>query len=133
MKGLLDSNVPMYAAGREHPAKARCLALLQRVAAGELDVVADVEVFQEILHRYSALRILNQGCRLFDHLARVVPVVLPVDMEDMTAARRVLEEYPAITARDAIHVAVMRRHGISTIYSFDTHFDMVRGIRRIEP
>jgi predicted nucleic acid-binding protein len=35
-----------------------------------------------------------------------------------------------LSARDAIHVAVMRQHGIDDILTFDTGFDIVTGLRR---
>jgi len=36
-----------------------------------------------------------------------------------------------LSARDAIHVAVMERQGISDILTFDTGFDPLPGIRRL--
>ena len=35
-----------------------------------------------------------------------------------------------LSARDAIHLATMRRHNVDDILSFDTGFDRVAGIRR---
>ncbi len=133
MSALLDANVVMYAAGRDHPAKAPCLALLERIARGELEVVTDAEVFQEILHRFSAIERIEDGCRLFERLERLVPVVLPIEFEDVSLAKQILLDNPGLKARDAIHVAVMRRHGIRTVYSFDQHFDRVSGVDRLEP
>jgi hypothetical protein len=37
---------------------------------------------------------------------------------------------PGLSARDAIHVALMERNGVSRIMTFDTGFDQVPGIRR---
>ena len=37
----------------------------------------------------------------------------------------------ALTVRDAIHIAVMQRHGITRILSFDPGFDGILGIERI--
>jgi predicted nucleic acid-binding protein len=36
-----------------------------------------------------------------------------------------------MAARDALHVAVMERHGVSRIMSFDRGFDIVPGIERL--
>ena len=46
-------------------------------------------------------------------------------------ARGILLASPTLSARDAIHVAVMRQHGVEEILSFDRAFDDVRDIRRI--
>lgn len=44
-------------------------------------------------------------------------------------ARRLVMSTP-LSARDAVHVAIMRRRGIRTIMSFDRGFDQVTGIVR---
>lgn len=36
-----------------------------------------------------------------------------------------------LSARDALHVAVMRRHGIRRLVSFDHGFDAVEEVERI--
>jgi uncharacterized protein len=133
LTAFIDTNIPMYAAGSEHAAKRRCLLLLQRIAAGEIDAVTDAEVFQEILHRYSAIGKLDDGCHLFDYFSKVVTSVLPIEMHDVSAARDLLLDFPRLSSRDAIHVAVMRRHDIRVIFSYDRHFDVVTGIERKEP
>ncbi|MCP4602622.1 MAG: type II toxin-antitoxin system VapC family toxin [Proteobacteria bacterium] len=133
MKVFLDSNIPMYAAGGDHPSKGPSLELLRRVASGQEDAVADVEVFQEILHRFSSIGRIAEGFELFDAFGKVVGDILPVEYEDVVAARELLEEKPTINARDAIHVAIMRRNKITTIYSYDRHFDQIEDIDRREP
>ena len=133
MKVFLDSNIPMYAAGRDHQFKKPSIDILRRVANGEIDAVTDAEVFQEILHRFSAIKQLDQGLRLYDAFEKVIGDVLPVEHQDVTAARVLLEELGTITARDAIHVAIMRRHGMTTVYSYDRHFDLIDDIDRREP
>ena len=42
-------------------------------------------------------------------------------------------EYPALTARDLVHVATCRVHGIDLIISPDRGFDGIGGITRIDP
>jgi len=41
---LLDTNVPMYAAGAEHALRAPCQWIMAEIAAGRLDVVIDAEL-----------------------------------------------------------------------------------------
>ena len=43
----------------------------------------------------------------------------------------VLLARPALSARDALHVAVMKRHRVSRILSFDAGFDTVPGLTRL--
>lgn len=69
----------MDAAGAPHPAKEPSLALLRRVATGELEVVTDAEVFRKILHRYGAIGRRTDGFRVFDTLEQLVSAVLPIE------------------------------------------------------
>ncbi len=135
MKYFLDTNVFMYAAGREHPLKVPCVAVLRRVAREELDVLTNAEVLQEILYRYSAIDELQKGL----HLARlavdqVAGEVLPVTLADMHRAFDMLERHGTeITGRDAVHAATMLNNGLTHIISADSHFDMIEGITRLDP
>jgi len=39
---------------------------------------------------------------------------------------------PALSVRDAVHAAVMLNHDVHEIATFDTGFDSVRGVSRVE-
>lgn len=130
---LLDANILMYAAGVEHPHKAQSLALLERVATGSLEVGADVEVLQEILHRYRAIGRWQEGKRVYDLARTIVPSWIPIDVDILDRARGLLEGDAALSARDALHVAVCLEVGAEALCSFDHAFDRVVGIRRVEP
>ena len=56
-------------------------------------------------------------------LLGVVDDVLAIDLNDAQAAKDILLRYETLSARDAIHVAVMKRNGIDGIMSFDRGFD----------
>ena len=67
----------------------------------------------------------------FAALRAVVDVVLPIEFADVERARRLLMTTPGLSARDALHVAVMQGHDIGRIMSFDAGFDRISGIHRI--
>ena len=128
---LIDSNVPMYLVGRPHPLKDAARRLTEdAVAAGEV-LCTDAEVLQEIVHRYHALRRLEQVDRAFGALLGLVDVVHPVERGDVERADRLLRTTDRISARDAIHVAVMQARDVGTIMSFDRAFDGLPGIVRL--
>lgn len=130
---LVDANILMYAAGAPHPNKEPSARFLERVASGEEDAVVDAEILQEILHRYRALDRWEEGRRVFD-LARVLlPVVLPVTVDILDRARLLLDAYPHLMARDALHAAVVLEHGLEALCSYDRDYDPVAGVRRMEP
>jgi predicted nucleic acid-binding protein len=128
---FVDSNIPMYLVGASHPHKADAQRLLERsISLGER-LVTDAEVLQEILHRYVAIDRRDAVQPAFDAVLGVVDDVLPVTRQDAERAKAIVLGSPRLSARDAIHVAVMEQHGIARILSFDTAFDRVPGITRL--
>ena len=67
----------------------------------------------------------------FDALLRVVDEVFPVGLADTERARDLILERENVSARDALHVAVMEREGIDRILSFDTGFDDFAVVQRV--
>ena len=130
---LIDSNVFMYAAGSAHPRKAPCNLLLDRIAASAVEAAVDTEVLQEVLHRYRAIRRWKQGRLVYDLVRKLVPSVLPITVDVTDAARNLMDEYSRLMARDAVHAAVVIHYGLDGIVSLDRDFDVVRGLRRLEP
>lgn len=127
---LVDSNVPMYLVGAAHPHKTDAQRLLERLAVDNRRLVSDAEVLQEILHRYVAIGRRDAIQPAFEALLSIVDDVFPITVATLERARDVVLS-SNISARDAIHVAVMQRHGIEEILSFDRGFDGVAGIRRL--
>ena len=132
MRVFVDANVPMYAAGRDHAFKAPCARFMLAVARRRVDAVSDVEVLQEILHRFAAVRRPSVGFVVFESFA-ALPVIHPVVIDDLWECRAILKDHIDIRPRDAIHAAVMRRVGVRTIVSYDRHFDGIGGIDRVTP
>ena len=62
---------------------------------------------------------------------RLVDVVFPIDTEDIDLAKDVLLGAMSFTARDALHIAVLERHGVKRVMSFDSDFDRRPGLARI--
>jgi hypothetical protein len=128
---FVDSNVPMYLVGAEHPHKHDAQRLLDmHIARGEL-LVSDAEVLQEIVHRYSAISRLDAIQPAFDALLSVVDDVHPVDLPVVEDSKQIVLGRYGVSARDAVHLAVMRRHGIVRIMSFDSGLDAFPGIERL--
>ncbi len=128
---FIDSNVPIYFTGAEHPNKHRTIALLQQLADEKARLVTNAEVFQELVHRYSAIGRHNDIQIAFDALQGLVEEIFPVTKEDVFDAKDLVLRYPRLSARDAIHAAQMKRLKIETILSFDGGFDILPGLKRI--
>jgi predicted nucleic acid-binding protein len=121
----------MYLVGASHPHKADAQRLLEKCALDGERLVTDAEVFQEILHRYVAIRRRDAIQPAFDALLSVADDVFPVDLPLVERAKTIVLGNEQLSARDALHLAVMRREGVERILSFDRGFDGVPGIERI--
>jgi len=128
---FVDSNVPMYLVGAAHPHKLDAQRLLERCISERVPMVTDAEVLQEILHRYVAIRRRDAIQPAFDVLLSVVEDVYPVDRRAVERAKTILLERGQLSARDALHAALMEQNGVSRIASFDTGFDSVPWIERV--
>jgi uncharacterized protein len=128
---FVDSNIPMYLVGAAHPNKGESRRLLDAsIAAGER-LVTDSEVFQEILHGYAAIGRKDAIVPAFEALLGVVDEVFPIELAQVVRAREILLSVETISARDALHIAEMERHGATRIMSFDTGFDGILGVERM--
>lgn len=128
---FIDSNIPMYLVGAPHPHKTSAHSLLSRAVTAEERLVTDAEILQEILHRYGAIHRPEAIQPAFDAIMGVVDEVFPVETADVVRAKDIVLGTRQLSARDAIHLAIMNRRGISRIMSFDAGFDGFPGISRI--
>jgi len=129
---FIDSNLPMYAAGRDHPHRDPARRFLERVREGNVDACTSTEVVQEILYRYSALRRRDLAREVYEIFVEICPVVLSVTLADTDRACNLLCEGAALSARDALHAAVMLNNNVEWIATFDTDFDRVKSVRRMK-
>ena len=125
---FVDTNVLMYAVGREHPLRADAQAFFEARMNDDCNqLCTSAEVLQELLHAYipvdrwealDAAPTLAESC---------ISAVHPVEAEDVRAARLLANSRGNLGARDLIHLAVCRRHSIGEIKTFDralaAHFD----------
>ena len=128
---FVDANVPMYLVGRPHPHKLDAQVTVERLIAGREGMVTSSEVLQELIHRYVSVDRRDRIAVAFDVLQEIVDDVFAVEKDDVLMAKDLVSSHPRLSARDAVHVAVMRRRKIARMLSFDIGFDDVAGIRRL--
>lgn len=128
---FIDSNVPMYLVGAAHPHKAESQILLERLIAAGERLVTDAEVLQEILHRYTAINRRDAIEPALRAVLDVVDEVFAIEKRDVLRASEITQLPSLLSARDAVHVAVMERHAIGSILSFDAGYDRWTGLKRI--
>ena len=128
---LVDSNIPMYLIGAPHPHKTDAQRLLETLASERQRLVTDAEVLQEVLHRYIAIKRRDAIQPAFDALLGITDQVFAIDRAAAERAKEIALGHPRLSARDALHLAVMEQHEIERILSFDSGFDGYPGIARL--
>ena len=121
----------MYLAGAPQPRKIDAQRLVDRLITEHRRLVTDAEVLQEILHRYASLNRYHDIQPAYDVILKIVDEVLPIDRHTLERAKQIVLGYRRLSARDAVHLAVMQQHGIPQILSFDSGLDSFPGITRL--
>lgn len=121
----------MYLVGAQHPHKVDAQRTVERLISERQRLVTDAPVLQEILHRYVAIGRRDAIQPAFDALLGIADQVFPVDLAASERAKEIVMGHPRISARDALHLAIMEHHGIETILSFDSGLDGYPGISRL--
>jgi len=116
---FVDTNVFMYAVGREHPLRERARRFFMKLVGGGVPCVTSAEVMQELVHAYlpaGRLETLDAALMLVESS---VAEIWPIEAEDVRSARSLVEKYPGLGSRDLIHLASCRRRNVASIETFD--------------
>lgn len=133
MTVFIDTAVLMYAAGGKHPLKDPCARILAQVGAGELNGLISAEVIQEVAHRFVHLHQPERAVTLMNEALELFAPVIPIGHSVVARMPGLVRRYPALEARDLIHVATCLEEAIEAIVTPDRGFDAVTELRRIDP
>ena len=126
---FIDANIPMYLVGAAHPHKQDAARLLEHAAAAGECLVTDVEVLQEILHRYTAIDRRGAIQDAFDAMSAVLDEVFQIDLAAVDHARSLIQSYGGPVGATRSTLATMQ-HSVARIMSFDagrSNSRLVRG------
>ena len=121
----------MYPIGAAHPHKTEAQVILERLIAAGERLVTDAEVLQEILYRYTAIDRREAIGPALQATLGIVDEAIPIEKAEVMRAGEIVQNRALMPARDAVHIAVMERHGIRSILSFDGDFDRWPGLHRL--
>ncbi len=127
----VDSCIPMYLVGSDHPNKQRVIEVVSQLVHGREELVTSAEAFQEIIHRYKAIKDSEHLKIAYDALEAMVTKIVDVTKEDTDRARTLAIEYKELSSRDCLHVAIMNRSGCKRVWTFDKAFTVVSNITTI--
>lgn len=130
---LLDTNIFVYATGKESRYRAPCREIVGALGDGRIEGEACVDLLQELVHqRYRQTRDRRASTVLGRHVAELIRLHV-VGPEDLPLAFTLYEDHADLDLRDATFAAVALRVGVSTILSADRAFDLVPGLTRVDP
>jgi predicted nucleic acid-binding protein len=121
----------MYLVGAAHPHKTDAQRLVEKLISDRQRLVTDAEVLQEILHRYVAIQRRDAIQPAFDVILRITDAVFSISKAAAERAKEIVLGAPRMSARDALHLAVMEENEVTNILSFDAGFDGYPGVHRI--
>lgn len=134
MARFLDTNILMRYFTKDDPVKAQAvLALLQRMERGEERVITSVMVvFETVFLLERRYKVPKRQVR---QLVEDVLSLRGLQLEGKALCLRALAQYEAsnISFADAYTAAYMQAHGVNEVYSWDTDFDKLPGLTRVEP
>ncbi len=129
---LVDTATLAHALGGPGPQREPSQAVVRAAIEGRIVLHASVEMVQELvfhrLRRGTRAVAVRQGrdaaslCTLHD-FDRVV----------LDRALMLMAEHDGVRGRDAVHAATALQHGLETVISPDAAFDLVPGLRRLDP
>ena len=124
---FVDTNVFMYAVGRPHPLRTAAREFFLMCNGNRTPLCTSAEVLQELVHAYLPVARLDSLDAAMSLVARSRVDVWPLEDEDVTLARQLHEQNPALGARDLSHLASCRRRGVIEVMTFDRALRSVTG------
>ena len=128
---FIDSNVFLHSI-YSTPQTRRCQAFLRKIESGEQNALTSVMVLDEVLFNLmkrmspqDSERVIQKFLAL-PHL-QVVAVTPENFIDSLLFVRQGLDPH------DALHAAVMKAQGVSSILSYDKDFDKIKSVKRMEP
>lgn len=133
---FVDTNIFLRHLTNDDPVKARkCLELFQKAKSNQTQLTTSESVIAEVVYLLSSKKVYNLNRQ--EIVARLRPLLsLPgLKVIHKNVCLRALEIYTAysIDFEDALSKAHMERQKINNIYSYDTDFDKISGLTRLEP
>ncbi len=116
---FVDTNVFMYAVGRQHPLRDEARSFFAAAAREHLPLQTSAEVLQELLHAYLPVGRLVALDGAMELIERSVLEIWPLEPDDARVARQLHDQIPELSARDLCYLACCRRRNVAQVKTFD--------------
>lgn len=119
---ILDTTVLVYAKGADHPLRAPCRRLIERIAEGEVEATTTVEVIQEFVHVRARRRDRADAAALGRDYAQLLSPLLEVGSADLEQGLVLYEQSASLGAFDSVLAAAAEAAGARALVSADGAF-----------
>lgn len=136
MARFLDTNILLQHLAREDEGKAiGCRELLLRLERGEEVAVATDIVIFEVVYILQSPRHYGLSRSRIRQLVEPIIALRGLRLPRKSLYAKAFDLYcnSSVSFADAYNAAYMENRGITEVYSYDTDFDLVAGITRVEP
>ena len=133
---FLDTNILLRHLTRDDEAKAQaCRELLRRLEQGEDTAVTNNVVIFEAVYILESPRHYGLSRNRIRQILEPLIGLRGLRLPSKSLYTRAFDLFcsTGISFADAYNAAYMEARGISEVYSYDTDFDRLGGIRRVEP
>lgn len=129
---LLDTNVLMYAIGRDHPFRPPCRRLMDVIGAARIDAHVTDVVLVEFLHARARRTSRREAAERAADIAGAMASVLPVSDVARATAFTTFAGSRRLSSHDALIAAVALEYGAQLVTA-DDDFSDVPGLECIAP
>ena len=131
---FLDTNIILRYLTWDDPQKAgRCEMLFKRAAAGKEILYTTTLVIAEVIWVLEKAYKLAKS-EIVTHVQKILNTPnINIDEQDILLAAIGLYELKNIDFIDAYNAISMETKNINSLYSYDTHFDEIPPLKRLEP
>lgn len=143
LKRYIDANIILYASvkrderqldDRTREIKERSKEILKRIKEGERVYISTIQVSESlnVIEKIGGFKIASIVMKFLLQSPQVM--IITVTPEIMEKAAKIVDQYSEnkIGFNDAIAYVSMLKKGCTEIYTFDKHFNLFKGIKRIE-
>lgn len=119
MTTFVDTNVFMYAVGRQHPLRDQARQFFRQAMKRRQPLATSAEVLQELMHAYIPVERWDTLDAALLLVRSAAATVWAVEEEDVRFARMLAGSHPALGARDLLHLACCRRRDVTVVRTYD--------------
>ncbi|MEK6867234.1 MAG: type II toxin-antitoxin system VapC family toxin [Nanoarchaeota archaeon] len=134
VKVIIDSNIFIASWHKRDQYSEQSIGILKKIATEEIhDIYITNYVVMEVVNFLMKKASFSVAQEALNYLTKTDRIhVMYVDRLFSIAIEQLFIQYNVLTITDCSLVAIAQQEKIKTIYSFDTGFDTVKSIKRLE-